>query len=177
MKNTNLLKLETPRIVTGKLLLIAGLRGHFTPATWAGIPEQWQRFASYLGKIPGQVGRITYGLCFNRPNGIDYLSGVEVSAIDHLPHEFSHVSIPAQQYAVFPHREHVSKLRHTLEAIQREWLPESGYQTSKASPNAPDFFERYGEGFDPQTGTGDIEVWIPLTARERRMDSTSRIAS
>jgi hypothetical protein len=21
--------------------------------------------------------------------------------------------------------------------------------------------ERYGEGFDPRTGTGDIEIWIP----------------
>jgi AraC family transcriptional regulator len=26
----------------------------------------------------------------------------------------------------------------------------------------PDFFERYGEEFDPQTGMGGIEVWIPI---------------
>jgi AraC family transcriptional regulator len=24
------------------------------------------------------------------------------------------------------------------------------------------FFERYGEKFNPQTGTGDIEVWVPI---------------
>jgi len=22
--------------------------------------------------------------------------------------------------------------------------------------------ERYGEGFDPQTGSGDIEIWTPI---------------
>ena len=27
---------------------------------------------------------------------------------------------------------------------------------------APDFFERYGEAFDPQLGMGDVEVWIPV---------------
>ena len=26
----------------------------------------------------------------------------------------------------------------------------------------PAFFERYGEAFDPQTGTGGIEVWLPI---------------
>jgi len=177
MKNTNVVQIEAPRIVSGKPLLIAGLRGHFTTATWADIPRQWQRFASYLGKIPGQIGRTTYGLCFSKSDGIDYLSGVEVSETDRLPGEFIQVNIPAQTYAVFPHREHVSKLRQTLDAIWSKGLPESGYHTVKASDGAPDFFERYGEGFDPQTGRGDIEVWIPVTAGEQRIDSTSRIAS
>jgi predicted transcriptional regulator YdeE len=28
----------------------------------------------------------------------------------------------------------------------------------------PYMFERYGEGFNPQTESGDIEIWIPLQA-------------
>jgi AraC family transcriptional regulator len=152
-------KLETPRFENGRPLLIAGLRGHFTDATWAGIPAQWQLFVSF-GLIPGQVGRVYYGLCFNLPNGIDYLCGAEVSNAAGLPADFTAVSIPAQKYAVFPYGEHVSKLRQTLEAINM-WLPSSGHEPARA-PGAPDFFERYGEAFDPKTGTGDIEVWIPI---------------
>jgi AraC family transcriptional regulator len=153
-------RLEPPRFESGRPLEIAGLRGHFTDATWGGIPVQWQRLASF-GAIPGQVGRVYYGLCFNLSNGVDYLCGVEVSSATGLPAGFTTVKIPAQRYAVFPHREHVSKLRGTLDAISK-WLPTSGLEAARGLGDAPDFFERYGEGFDPRTGTGDIEIWIPV---------------
>jgi len=165
-KETSALELEAPRFQDGKPLLIAGLRGHFTPSTWSGIADQWRRFSSYIGRIPGQIGRTTYGLCFNKSDGIDYLSGVEVSNVEH-PEEFSHARIPAQRYAVFPHQGHVSQLYDTLEAIQDTWLPASGRSIVRATAGAPDFFERYGEGFDPRTGMGDIEVWIPIAPSEQ----------
>jgi AraC family transcriptional regulator len=155
------LQIETPRFETGKPMLIAGLRGHFNAATWQGIPAQWEQLASY-GKVAGQTGSVHYGLCFNMSDGIDYLSGVEVSSAAGLPGEFSTVQIPAQKCAVFPHREHVSKLHDAVEAISREWFPKSGHEIAPASGGAPSFFERYGEGFDPRTGKGDIEVWIPI---------------
>jgi AraC family transcriptional regulator len=155
-------KLNAPRFENGKPMLIAGLRGHFTTENWAGIPAQWERLISY-GRIPGAVGFVHYGLCFNMSNGIDYLCGVEVSAIDGLLAEFTHVNIPAQKYAVFAHHEHVSKLHNTLDAIQRQWFPGSGHEAVRPSGGVPDFFERYGEGFDPRTGMGDIEVWIPIS--------------
>jgi predicted transcriptional regulator YdeE len=28
--------------------------------------------------------------------------------------------------------------------------------------SAPAFLERYGEAFDPRTGMGDVEVWVPV---------------
>jgi AraC family transcriptional regulator len=61
-----------------------------------------------------------------------------------------------------PHREHVSKLRYTVNTIWSQWFPESGYKAARAAAGAPDFFERYGDGFDPQLGMGDVEVWIPV---------------
>ena len=155
------MQLDPPRFGNGKAMLIAGLRGHFTTATWAGIPAQWERVGSY-GRISGAVGPVHYGLCFLMSDGIDYLSGVEVSGVAGLPSEFGHVSIPAQKYAVFAHYEHVSKLRDTMEAIQRHWFPGSGHEMARPASGAPDFFERYGGGFDPRTGMGDIEVWIPI---------------
>src|SRR5580692_11365630 len=97
-------KLDPPRFETGKPMLIAGVRGHFTNATWAAIPAQWERLMSY-GKIPGMVGAVHYGLCFNLPGGFDYLCGAEVADVTGLPGDFSHCKMPGQQYAVFSHRE------------------------------------------------------------------------
>ena len=154
-------ELDPPRFENGKAMLIAGLRGHFTTATWSGIPALWQRLVTYR-HIPGKIGSAYYGLCFKVPDGIDYLCGVEVPGTAELPEEFNHVSIPAQTYAVFAHRDHVSKLRNTMEAIEQNWFPRSGYKIARPPRGAPNFFERYGAGFDPRSGIGDIEVWIPV---------------
>jgi AraC family transcriptional regulator len=158
-------QLQAPRIEESRALLIAGLRGHFTSANWGEIPEQWQRFVSF-GNVPGKLGSAHYGVCFNRSDGVDYLSGVEVSSAAGLPKEFCWVSIPAQEYAVFPHDGHVSKLRNTLEAIQYERFPQSGHGDGPPAGKEWAFFERYGEGFDPRTGMGGIEVWIPINRNE-----------
>lgn len=156
-------QLEAPRMENGKALRIAGLREHYTSETMMKLPELWQRLAPHIGNVPGQVGMVAYGLCFNAlsPDGMDYLTGVEVSSTLGLPGEFSVATIPAQKYAVFSHREHVSKLYETLDAIHT-WLPGSGLEVSGGSAGAPDFFERYSEEFDPRTGMGGMEVWVPI---------------
>jgi predicted transcriptional regulator YdeE len=77
---------------------------------------------------------------FNGTGSSHYLSGVEVSESSVLPAQFSRVQIPAERYVIFPHREHVSRLRHTVNAIWFQWLPESGHQAARAAA-APDFFD------------------------------------
>ena len=153
-----------PRFEDGKPLLIAGLRKSYAPRAMSNIPAQWQTFAPHIGRIPGQVGRTTYGICWQAADSanVEYLSGVEVSTFSGLPDDFTVVSLPAAKYAIFPHRGHVSKLFETCDAISR-WLPESGYQSAAAADaETPAFFERYSEEFNPQTGMGGMEVWVPL---------------
>ena len=110
MKKAPAVQLEAPRFENAEPLRIAGLREHFTPETMKNIPELWRRFGPHIGNIPGQVGHAAYGLCFNAlgPDGVDYLAGVEVSNSSDRPGDFSFANIPAQKYAVFSHREHVS---------------------------------------------------------------------
>jgi len=129
------------------------------------IPELWQRFGPHIGNIPGQVGRVAYGLCFNAlsPDGVDYLVGVEVSGSSGLPGDFSVATIPAQKYAVFSHRDHVSKMYQTLDAIDK-WFPGSGLEVATGTAEAPNFFERYSDEFDQRTGMGGMEVWVPIKA-------------
>jgi AraC family transcriptional regulator len=162
MRTSSTTQLEALRAENGRPKLIAGLRGHFTDEPCKGTPELWQRFAPYIGKVPGQVGRVAYGLNFLLPNGIDYVAGVEVSGTSGLPADFTAVNVPAGKCLVFPHDEHVSKLHETCEKIA-EWLPTSGYEAAKTA-GAPDFFERYSEEFNPTTGMGGMEVWVPVKA-------------
>jgi AraC family transcriptional regulator len=163
MKEKPAAKLEAPRFQEGKALLIAGLRRIYAPGTMNGIAAQWQSFAPHIGKIPGQVGRVTYGVCWQGQDGksLEYLSGAEVSGFAGVPSDFTVVSLAPANYAVFSHRGHALKLSDTIDAIFYRWLPESGHEAG-GDAETPAFFERYGEEFDPQTGMGGIEVWIPL---------------
>ena len=54
-------------------------------------------------------------------------------------------------------REHISTIRRTVNTIWNHWLPASGMKAADA-PN----FERYDEKFDPLTGNGGLEIWIPV---------------
>ena len=91
---------------------------------------------------------------FGEGEGFRYLTGVEVASTDGLPDDLSAVRLPANTYAVFRHPGHVSTIRSTCQHVH-EWLPKSGFEHA----GTPSFFERYGEGFNPHTGLGDIEGW------------------
>jgi len=154
-------QLEPTRFEDGKPMLLAGLRERYTPVTAGDIPSLWRRLVPYLGKISGQVGHVAYGVVSDMAGadgGFDYMASVEVSHADALPDGFVSISLPAHRYAVFAHGGHVSMLKDTIGGIWNHWLPASGYKTS----TMPGLLERYGEGFNPGTGLGDIEVWVPV---------------
>lgn len=160
MDDTPLTTLTPARCATLGTLFIAGLGERYTTASSAGIPAQWQRFVPHLGHIPGQKGHTTYGvLCNSDDEGnIEYVCGVEVVDFSDLPAHWSRLRIPAQMYAVFTHAEHVSTIRRTWFAIWNTWLPASGYEVAEAPA-----FERYGDTFNPMTGNGGVEIWLPVT--------------
>ena len=157
------MQLEAPRFETLKTLLIAGVGQHYTAETSAGIPAQWQKIVPYLGSIPGQVGWTTYGVvCQTDDAGnTEYICGVEVSDFSKVQPELRRLRIPDQSYAVFAHRDHVSTVRRTWNTIWNKWLPESGYRVAEAPE-----FERYGKEFDPRSGNGGFEIWIPVKSKE-----------
>ncbi|MDX8482359.1 AraC family transcriptional regulator [Mesorhizobium sp. VK24D] len=159
MDQTFLSKLEPPRFETSRPFLIAGLGERYSCETSAGIPMQWQRFGPYIGNIPGEIAGVAYGVCVNGDDAgnFDYVAGVEVSDFSELPKEFFRVRVPAQKYAVFSHREHISTIRRTVNTIWNKWLPASGHEIA----DAPEF-ERYGPEFDPRSGNGGLEIWVPV---------------
>ena len=102
----------------------------------------------------------SYGVCCNSDDfgNFDYIAGVEVSDFSDLPREFARVRIPEQRYAVFTDDQSISTdPPHRQHDLESHWLPVSGFWAADA-PN----FERYDEKFDPLTGNGGLEIWIPV---------------
>jgi AraC family transcriptional regulator len=159
MDSTALDTLPPPRFVTGKAFLVAGLGDRFHPENAAGIPGLWQRYHQKVELIPNRVGQVAYGVCCNGDDtgNFDYVAGVEVADFSDLPREFMSVRIPAQRYAVFSHTEHISTIRQSVSAIWNHWLPASGHKMADAPS-----FERYDEKFDPVSGNGGFEIWVPI---------------
>jgi len=152
--------IDPPRFVETQAMLVAGIAERYqTGEAGARIPEQWQRFSGYLGGIHGQVGSVTYGVCYNTDDegGMDYLCGAEVSDFGSLPATFSRLRLAPSRYAVFWHGQHVSAIRGTWNVIWNEWLPNSGHR----AVDAP-LFERYDERFNPRSGAGGVELWVPI---------------
>jgi AraC family transcriptional regulator len=160
MDSTLLENLKAPRFETSKPLLVAGIAERCTHENGgAGIPNQWQRFHQVVDDIPDRVGKVAYGVCCNGDDSgnFDYIAGVEVSDFSDLPREFARVRIPEQKYAVFTHSEHISTIRRTTNTIWNHWLPISGMKAADAPS-----FEHYDEKFDPLTGNGGLEIWVPI---------------
>ena len=155
------LGLGAPRFEHGKEIVVAGLNESYAFEDRVKIPRQWERFVSQIGKVPGRIGQVSYGVCWkvSPERGFEYLSGVEVKDATKLPAEFTTVRLPAGEYAVFMHRAHVSAIGNTIDKIWKDWMPQAGLNIA-TSP----CFERYAEEFNPQTGMGGMEIWIPLEA-------------
>lgn len=152
-------ELGPPRLLYGEPLLIAGLRERYVGETNAAIPMLWQHFVPRMQDVRERTDPHTYGVCCNNDHEgcFDYIAGVATRSTAGLPPDFVHVRIPARKYAVFVHRGHISGIRATMYSIWTRQLPSSGV----TAVEAPDF-ERYTEAFNPRTGDGDVEIWIPV---------------
>jgi AraC family transcriptional regulator len=154
-------RLPPPRLVSLGPLLIAGIGRRFAFDDFASLPALWQELHPHLGEIPGQKGGAAYGLVAGTAAVGDayfYLAGVEVADLSGIDRNFTGVRLPAQRWAVFPHAGHVTTIASTIRAVFSEALPEAGLTAG----GMPDLMERYGESFDPRTGEGGFELWVPV---------------
>lgn len=151
--------ISPPDIVHHDALIIAGLKERYDDTTSARMPAQWQAFQPYIGHIDNQQNNVAFGvLCNSDDEGnIEYITGVQVSRYPEPSRHLDVIRVPAQTYAVFRHEGHVSEIRKTWKSIFGKWVAE----TDRKLVDAPQL-ERYGENFNPRTGWGDIQIWIPV---------------
>ncbi|NQD96694.1 AraC family transcriptional regulator, partial [Pseudomonas sp. CrR25] len=116
MQPTSTFELPEPRLVDERELLIAGLGERFTAERAQGIAALWQRFVPHIGRVPGQQGGETFGVCCNpdEDGSFEYIAGVLVRRSDDLPAGWRHIQLPARRYAVFLHRGHISSIHETF---------------------------------------------------------------
>jgi len=149
------------RLIRGDAMLIFGLAQRCPRVGDAAIPSQWNSFVPHLGHIDRQIGSVAYGVIYNSDDSgnYDYICGVAVDQFPSRPPEFTRLRIPPQHYAVFEHRDHVAAIAGTWKAI---W--EQGLAASACKAVDGPAFERYDERFDPRTGLGGLEIWVPVQA-------------
>ena len=152
--------IEPTRFAEGPPMLLAGVRRwHAFADAPRDIPAQWVEFHALSG-LPPRAGAVTYGVvCASEPQRgrFEYFCAIEVPSFEGLGADVGRMRVPAQRYAVFTHRGHVSGLQATWRAIWEEWLPRSGYQAA----NTPDF-ERYDQRYEAATASGEMEIWFPI---------------
>ena len=152
-------KIGTPRIVESGEIRAVGLTRAYRLGHCEGIAGQWQAFMAIAGEIENRLPVIPLSIVGpgDGEGGFDYTAAVEVSAFAGRPKLCACLHLPAARYAVFAHTEHVTLIGRTYAAIWNDWLPGSGHQPAEAAS-----LERHSPAFDPRTGEGDAEIWIPL---------------
>lgn len=153
-----------PRIEHKSAFSVIGIAGHFAPNTNTRIPELWGRFAPREAEIPNRRGQHAFGICGEADEGgsaeecgFVYTAAVEVDSIEQVPPGMVALTIPANTYAVFTHKGHISTIGATMKQVFGSWLPEAAYEHVPG----PDF-EFYDERFDPERGEGEVDIYVPV---------------
>ncbi len=119
------------------------------------LPLQWAALSPLIPRPASGGEPVTFGVALpvQDPSCFRYMTAYPGAADDSPPRGLRQVTLPARSYLAFPHEGHVSTLHRTVSAACAGRQPVEGL---------PGFLEYYGPGFDPATGLGDIEVWLPL---------------
>lgn len=148
-----------PRIEKLGALTVVGLSRQQNLANAQAIPGQWQQFMTRYEEIDNKAETIPVSVTtdMDGEGNFSYLTGVVVSSAGTPPKGLVAQSIPAQTYAVFAHSGHTSEIPKTYAAIWDQWVPQSG----KVVSDGP-WLEKHLPTFNPRTGLGGIEIWIPV---------------
>jgi len=156
--------MDAPKIVERSGFTLAGLR--ITPQNPAEMPALWGQFAARIGELDAGEVKACYGVCICDERGgsdtdkpaFHYMAAIEVPAerAGDLPDGFTSHECPAAKYAVFTHSDHISQISKSFEAIQ-QYMASSDLQAT----GAPEL-EYYDERFDPSTGSGEVDIYVPI---------------
>lgn len=155
-------KLAAPRIVpVSTVRKMAGLQVRHHCSNLTGIPGQWEKFQPWFGNLPSTEPGVAYGIVVSVDDdgNMDYMAAVPIANGSNVPPDLTAIDLAAQTYAVFEHAGHISSIGATWGEAWSHQLPERNLKPVKAPA-----FERYDQRFDPHTGNGLVELWLPIVA-------------
>lgn len=153
-----------PKFVEIEQINVIGMMSTFNDETKHNIPELWAQFGPRIFEITDKIDGPTYGVCFpanSQKENFEYMAAVAVESTDVVPDGMTAKTIPAHKFAVFTHQSGEGTLHNdlqkTVQYIWGTWLPNSLFERAQV----PDF-ELYDDRFDPMTGTGELDIYIPI---------------
>lgn len=157
MKQCMLVDVAKPEMRDRKAFRVVGLSVICSFGNTGAIPGLWRSLNTKEDDINGAISGVAYGVCCDadETGRFRYVAGVEATG---GTEGMDFVDIPAGRYAIFTHTAHISGLPKTVYTIWNKSLPDLGLEPAKA----PDF-ELYNKRFDPETGRGTVEIWIPIS--------------
>ena len=150
----------TPRIRDLGSLRLVGSSAPCSYDSTVNIPAQWQQFvAEHCDEIPEKTKRIPIGVCRtpDEDGNFEYMCAVEVRSFTSKNRSLTYLETDPRTYAVFQHHDHVSTIFDTYLTIWNDALP----ALARGVANAP-CLEFHNAEFNPDTGYGGLEIWIPL---------------
>ncbi len=161
MDTSRLVAVGAPELRDRTAFEVIGLGVQCAIENTSEIPSLWQTFNERVVEVTAVSDAAAYGVCLAAGDDgrFRYVAGVESEKGATAPKGMEKVSITAGRYAVFTHVGHISTIGNTVYTIWNKSLSDLGLHPQLA----PDF-ERYDNRFDPKTGRGSVEIWIPVTA-------------
>lgn len=159
MNSSSPVQLSEPELKQLPPLLLAGVNGRCPGGNNAGIPAQWESFNRREQDLPDRQGNCAYGVVHNIDDdgNFEYLCAMEVSQFDRVPTDLYTLRLASCRYAAFFHAGHISEIQAVCQSAWADWIPNSEHE----AVDAP-FLEVYSASFDPGTGYGGFEIWIPV---------------
>lgn len=149
-----------PRFVELPIRRMAGLVERHPCNDPSKIPAQWERFGPFIPCPPNGPRAETYGICsnFDDTGHFDYMAAFEIGPNESAPVGLTTLELHSEHYAVYRCEGHISEIASFIGMVWGTWIPQSGLKPTQAPA-----FERYGPEYDPKTGNGGFDLWVPVT--------------
>jgi AraC family transcriptional regulator len=159
MDNSKTVDLDAPRFETRDSFHVVGMTVTCKFGHPEAIPGLWDQFNAREDDVDAIANTPAYGVCHasDQDGCFDYTAGRQTDKNAAVPDGMQKISIPAGKYAVFVHKGHIADFGDTVQTVWNTALAEHNLTTRQA----PDF-ELYDSRFNPETGRGEVEIWIPV---------------
>ncbi|MEO0697820.1 MAG: AraC family transcriptional regulator [Pseudomonadota bacterium] len=158
MKTDMLINLDAPIIQDVAQMKIIGPVIECTFEDTSQIPSLWESFNRQVDPSDLPNAR-AFGVCFeaDQQGKFRYMAGVEAYQNSAVLEGAETADVPSGKYAIFTHRGHVADLPKATYTIWNKSLPDASLE-----PRSAPELEVYDARFDPTTGRGEIEIWVPV---------------
>ncbi|SMY09515.1 AraC family transcriptional regulator [Flavimaricola marinus] len=152
--------LPAPRLDSRPGFEVTGMADRFTFGTIPTIPALWSVLNAREDEL-SPTEPCAFGISYDTTggDGFRYIAGFATAHGADVPEGMTRLKVPEGRYAVWLHDGHVSEMHQTMQAIFDTGLAKAGL-SARAAPE----LEVYDARFDPKTGSGPVELWIPVEA-------------